>query len=156
MSLDLVCLRMLFSHLSVISMLIVNVYSYHTEFTWQLSAAPHCNYSAPTVFIVTCLPFLSFRKIWKTLCFTNMAMSFVTLPLLLCIFVSFIFSSDYFSSIFLILFPIALIPDSFVDQTEWCVASSIFNARGNRFESSLGHRFLWVRFYVVFYFPPDK
>jgi hypothetical protein len=47
---------------------------------------------------------------------------------------------------FSILFPIVVIPDSFVEQTEWCVASYIFYARGNRFESSLEHRLFWVRF----------
>lgn len=88
---QLCCMQLHFSHLPVNSMLIVNVYFYPTECTWQPRAQCdcRCNCSAPTVFIITCLLCLSFRKIWKTLCYTNVSMSFVPISLFRCIFLSY-------------------------------------------------------------------
>ena len=99
---------LLFTHLPVSSMLNVNVYSYPTECSWQPSAQCdcRCNCSVPTVFSTTCLLCLNFRKIWKTLCYTNISKS--VFPLSLFRFMFFLFSFDCFSPIVLFCFPLPL------------------------------------------------
>ena len=90
-------------------MLIVNVYCYPRECTWQPSAQCdcRCNYSTPTVFTITCLLCSSFRKIGRR-CFMQICQCLSFLFPYFFVFFFFWFHFDYFSPIFLFCFPLSL------------------------------------------------
>jgi hypothetical protein len=144
-------MRMSFSHLSVSSVVTVNVYSYPTDRVWQPSARCDCPKIVPRPLYLFCYVLF---KLSQNLGDAVLYRYFIVFPSSFFISSSFLFQLLFFGLLFFLL--IALIPNSCVERTEWCVASSVFYYRGNRFESSLGHWLFWVRFYVVFSFPPDK